>query len=71
MKPLLVAVALALSACQPFTTPAATANGLPTNLVLRTYEVPGNGAGQLRSVLMNTLWFGSDGKRLQQVRRPR
>lgn len=42
-------------------TPAAT-NGVPSNLVLRSYEVPSGGAQRLRSVLKELLWFGSEGK---------
>ena len=33
----------------------------PTNLVLRTYEVPNDGAGQMRQVLKDVMWFGSGG----------
>lgn len=60
MNRLLPVLILALSACPaaPLTAP----DGLPSNLVLRSYDVPGNGAGQLRNVLMNTLRLQSDGK---------
>lgn len=37
-------------------------NGVPSNLVLRTYDVPNNGAQRLRSVLKDLLWFGSEEK---------
>lgn len=41
---------------------AAPQGGVPTNLVLRSYEVPNGGAQRLRSVLKDLLWFGSEGK---------
>lgn len=40
----------------------ASANGVPQNLVLRSYEVPNNGAQRMRGVLKELLWFGADGK---------
>lgn len=38
------------------------AGAVPSNLVLRSYEVPNNGAQRMRGVLRELLWFGSDGK---------
>jgi hypothetical protein len=38
------------------------AGGIPANLVLRTYDVPGDGAAQVRAVLKDVFWIGSDGK---------
>lgn len=35
---------------------------VPTNLVLRSYEVPNNGGQRMRGVLRELLYFGSDGK---------
>jgi hypothetical protein len=57
-------VLLALAACPlTRTEPAPTPPGaVPSNLVLRSYEVPNNGAQRLRGVLRELLWFGSDGK---------
>lgn len=53
-----------LCACETrgSTITAASPTGVPSNLVLRTYEVPNNGAQRLRSVLRELLWFGSEGK---------
>lgn len=53
---------VALSSCLPGRTDATPPGAVPTNLVLRSYEVPNHGAQQLRSVLKDLLWFGSDGK---------
>lgn len=36
--------------------------GLGGDLVLRSYEVPNDGAGQMRSVLKDMMWFGSGGQ---------
>lgn len=38
------------------------AGGVPSNLVLRSYDVPNNGAQRMRGVLRELMWFGSDGK---------
>lgn len=52
-----------LSSCDPRGVTSQPAPGsVPTNLVLRTYEVPSGGAQRLRSVLKELLWFGADGK---------
>lgn len=53
----------ACSSCDPrgSSGPSAT-GGVPTDLVLRSYEVPNGGAQRLRSVLKDLLWFGSEGK---------
>jgi hypothetical protein len=54
-----------LGACH-FGEPSAAAptppGGIPANLVLRTYDVPGDGAAQVRAVLKDVFWIGSDGK---------
>jgi hypothetical protein len=61
-------VLLSLSACPTNSLPRANLNqaanpgGIPEDLVLRTYEVPNNGAERMRSVLKDLFWFGSDGK---------
>ena len=55
-------VALVLSSCLPSSSTPPPANGVPTNLVLRSYDVPNGGAQRLRSVLKELLWFGSEGK---------
>ncbi len=41
---------------------AGAASNAPTDLVLRTYDVPNDGAAQLRSVLKDLMWFGSGGQ---------
>ncbi|MFT3712950.1 MAG: hypothetical protein QM817_35305 [Archangium sp.] len=38
------------------------AGAVPSNLVLRSYDVPNGGAQRMRGVLRELLWFGSDGK---------
>jgi hypothetical protein len=65
LRTLLTSLAvLALCACPPARTESAPtpAGAVPSNLVLRSYEVPNNGAQRMRGVLRELLWFGSDGK---------
>lgn len=63
MRIAVAAVLVALSACQPgASAPASSPPGMPTNLVLRSYDVPKDAAPQVRSVLRELMWFGSDGK---------
>lgn len=57
MKNLLLAAVLSLTACTPHAPTDPT-----SELLLRSYEVPGNAAPQLRNVLMNALRLQSDGK---------
>ncbi|MDP1829403.1 MAG: hypothetical protein Q8L48_39420 [Archangium sp.] len=58
----LLAVSL-FSSCDPRgSTVPAQPGGVPSNLVLRSYEVPNGAAQRLRSVLRELLWFGSEGK---------
>lgn len=40
----------------------ATPGAVPSNLVLRSYEVPNGGAQQLRGSLKDLFWFGGDAK---------
>jgi hypothetical protein len=64
VKTLTLCAVLALGACH-FGEPAASPTppgGIPSNLVLRSYVVPGGAAQQVRSVLKDVLWIGSDGK---------
>ncbi len=58
-----VLAVLSFAACESrSSTSTNSVNGVPTNLVLRTYDVPNNGAQRLRGVLKDLLWFGSEGK---------
>jgi hypothetical protein len=73
MKPIVAALAavalssLVFAACKMGGPDApSTPGGVPGNLVLRSYEVPADGAPQIRSVLKDVLWFGSDGKDSQR-----
>lgn len=64
MKTLTLCACLVLSAChfgEGFAAPT-PAGGIPSNLVLRTYAVPGGAAQQVRAVLKDVFWIGSDGK---------
>ncbi len=53
-----------LSACPHTVTeaPPTPAGGVPSNLVLKSYDVPPHAAQRLRGVLRELLWFGSEGK---------
>jgi hypothetical protein len=66
VKTLCTAVLLLTAACHlgESSSPASPtpAGGIPSNLVLRTYEVPGGAAAQVRAVLKDVFWIGSDGK---------
>jgi hypothetical protein len=66
VKRLCLFVTLALTACHLGEAPTAAAptpaGGIPANLVLRSYDVPGDGAPQVRAVLKDVFWIGSDGK---------
>lgn len=55
---------LCFSSCDALRPPGAppATNGIPGNLVLRSYDVPNGGAQRLRSALKELLYFGSDGK---------
>jgi len=57
-------LALTLSACDNYPPPQAAtgSNLLNQPLVLHSYSVPAGSAQQLRTVLRELLWFGSDGK---------
>lgn len=55
---------LSLCACPPRAESASAGapGAVPGNLVLRSYDVPNNGAQRMRGVLREVLYFGSDGK---------
>lgn len=62
-RTLLVALTvLVFTSCEQRSSAVTAAGAVPTNLVLRSYEVPGGGAQRLRAVLGQLLWFGSEGK---------
>lgn len=62
---LLVAATAVVWACKP-AEGAAAPGAVPTNLVLRTYEVAGENAAEVRGVLKTVLFWGSDGKDSQK-----
>lgn len=62
MRLLLITCLVALSSCDLTKHPETTSNGVPSNLVLRSYDVPNNGAQRLRGTLKDLLWFGGDNK---------
>ncbi len=66
MKTLCAAVLLLTASCHlgessPAVSPT-PAGAMPANLVLRTYDVPGGAAPQVRAVLKDVFWLGADGK---------
>lgn len=62
MRLLLITCLVALSSCDLSKHPENTGTGVPSNLVLRSYEVPNNGAQRLRGTLKDLLWFGNESK---------
>lgn len=69
LKTPLAVLLVALTSCFPYErgAPEPTAPGsVPSNLVLRSYEVPNNGAAQVVNALKTLLWFGADGKDSQK-----
>ncbi len=59
----LALAALLVTACPPRAAEAPPPNGAPpANLVLRSYDVPNNGAERLRGVLKELLWLNANGK---------
>lgn len=64
LRALVASLCLALTACLPQanSTTVTPPGAVPSNLVLRSYEVPNNGAQRLRGVLRELLWFGSENK---------
>lgn len=63
MRLTLLTCLVALSSCDlPPRHDATSHDGVPSNLVLRTYDVPNNGAQRLRGTLKDLLWFGNESK---------
>lgn len=61
--PLALALLAPFMSCLPaHSADAASVNGVPSNLVLRSYDVPNNGAQRMRGVLRELLWFGGETK---------
>ncbi|MGV3622123.1 MAG: hypothetical protein ACO1OB_14970 [Archangium sp.] len=61
MRLLLLSSLLILSSCD-LSKPPENSGGVPSNLVLRSYDVPNNGAQRLRGTLKDLLWFGGENK---------
>jgi hypothetical protein len=68
VKPFFAALLL-LAACTPGMLPAEAnkpGSAIPSNLVLRSYDVPNGAAPQVKSLLSGLLWFGNEGKDSQK-----